>query len=129
MITLIVVYYTVVFILLVVTTSSRGECPPDILAVISPESRVATLRVSLGDVVHRLKLPIGTYDYDVINIGNNCSLKVEIKGDYDDVSVYLRMSHSFLLNILITNSEEFTFFVYNTIPISCRLSVSYNISL
>ena len=85
--------------------------------------------MSLGDVIHRLKLPIGSYDYDVINNGNNCSLKVEIKGDYDDISVYLRMSHSFLLNILITNSEEFTFFVYNTMKISCRLSVSNNLTL
>ena len=127
----IVVYNTVVywfFLRLVVTTSSRAECPPDIIAVISPESRVATLRVSLGDVIHRLKLPIGSYDYDVINNGNNCSLKVEIKGDYDDVSVYLRNSHSFLLNVHITKNEDFTFFVYNTMKISCRLSVSYNIS-
>ena len=80
------------FFLLVVTTISTAECPPDIIAVISPESRVATLRVSLGDVIHRLKLPVGSYDYDLINNGNNCSLKVEIKGDY--ISVYLRMSHS-----------------------------------
>ena len=74
--------------------------------------------MSLGDVIHRLKLPIGSFDYDVINNGNNCSLKVEIKGDYDDVSVYLIMSHFFLLNIPITNSEDFTFFVYNTMNIS-----------
>ena len=89
----IAVYYTVVYLfllLLVVSTSSLAECPPDIIAVISPESRVATLRVSLGDVIHRLKLPIGSYDYDVISNGHNCSLKVEIKGDYDDVSVYLK---------------------------------------
>ena len=64
--------------------------------------------MSLGDVIHRLKLPIGSYDYDVINNGNNCSLKVEIKGDYDDVSVYLRMSQSSLLNILITSLSLFT---------------------
>ena len=76
--------------LLVVTASSLAECPPDIIAVISPESRVATLRVSLGDVIHRLKLPIGSYDYDVINNGNNFSMIVKIKGDYDDVLVYLR---------------------------------------
>ena len=85
-------YYTIVYLFLlrlVVSTSSAAECPSDILAVISPESRVATLRVSLGDVIHRLKLPIGSYDYDVINNGNNCSLKVEIKGDYYDVLVYL----------------------------------------
>ena len=62
--------------------------------------------MSLGDVIHRLKLPIGSYDYDVINNGNNCSLKVEIKGDFDDVSVYLRMSHSFLLNARTANSER-----------------------
>ena len=77
-------------LLLVVSTSSPAECPPDIIAVISPESRVATLRVSLGDVIHRLKLPIGSYDYDVINNGNNFSMIVKIKGDYDDVLVYLR---------------------------------------
>ena len=84
MIMYIAVYYFL--LLFVVSTSSTAECPPDIIAVISPESRVATLRVSLGDVIHRLKLPIGSYDYDVINNGNNCSLKVEIKGDYDKVS-------------------------------------------
>ena len=72
-------------LLLLVSTHSTAECPPDIIAVISPESRVATLRVSLGDVIHRLKLPIGSYDYDVINNSNNCSLKVDIKGDYDDI--------------------------------------------
>ena len=83
MIMYIAVYYFL--LLFVVSTSSTAECPPDIIAVISPESRVATLRVSLGDVIHRIKLPIGSYDYDVINNGNNCSLKVEIKGDYDKV--------------------------------------------
>ena len=101
-------------LLLVVTVSSRAECPPDIIGVVSPGSRVATLRVSLGDVIHTLNLPIGSYDYN----GNNCFLKVEIKGDYDDVSVYLRNSLSFLLNIMITNSEAFTIFVYNTMHIS-----------
>ena len=112
-----VIYNTVVYpflLLLVVTTSSRAECPPDIIAVISPESRVATLRVSLGDVIHRLKLPIGSYDYDVINNGNNCSLKVEIKGDYDDVSVYLkRVTLSRLQTMKLS-----LFFVYNTMKIS-----------
>ena len=67
--------------LLVVSSNSTAECPPDIIGVISSGSRVATLRVSLGDVIHRLKLPIGSYDYDVINNGNNCSLKVDIKGN------------------------------------------------
>ena len=121
MMTFIAVYHTVAYyflLLLIVTTSSRAECPSDIIAVISPESGVATLRVSPGDVIHRLKLPIGSYDCDVINNGNNCSLRVEIKGDYDDVSVYLRMSHSFLLNIPITNSGALTFFVRNTMKIS-----------
>ena len=97
MIKYIVVYYTVVYLfllLLVVTTSSTAECPPDIIAVISPESKVATLRVSLGDVIHRIKLPIGTYDYEVYNNGNNCSLKVEIKGNYNVVISYLINSHS-----------------------------------
>ena len=68
------VYYFL--LLFVVSTSSTTECPPDIIAVISPESTVATLCVSLGDVIHRLKLPIGSYDYDVINNGNNKQQKV-----------------------------------------------------
>ena len=64
--------------MLVVTKSS--DCPQDTTGVVSPESAVATVNVSLGDVLQRFKLPIGTYTYELFYKGSNCSVNVYIKG-------------------------------------------------
>ena len=65
---------------LVVTKSSATECPQDTIGVISPESGLATINVSLGDVLQRFKLPIGTYGYELFYTSSNCSVNVYIKG-------------------------------------------------
>ena len=62
------------------TTNNRLECQPNIIGVVSPESGVASINVSLGDVIQRLKLPIGIYDYELFYKGSNCSVNVYIKG-------------------------------------------------
>ena len=64
----------------VVTTNNQPECQPNIIGVVSPESGVATINVSLGDVIQRLKLPVGTYNYELFYKGSNCSVNVYIKG-------------------------------------------------
>ena len=66
--------------MLVVTKSSATECQQGTIGVISPESGLATINVSLGDVLQRLKLPIGTYGYELFYKGSNCSVNVYIKG-------------------------------------------------
>ena len=57
------------------------SCKPAITAVVSPMSKVATFSLRLGEIVHRLSLPVGTYDYETFNKDTNCSLKVEVKGE------------------------------------------------
>ena len=66
--------------MLVVTKSSSSDCPQDIFGIVSPESAVATINVSLGDVLERLTLPIGSYAYELFYKGSNCSVNVYIKG-------------------------------------------------
>ena len=58
----------------------NDSCPDDINGLISPESGVATIDVTLGDMKLRIRRPIGTNQYEVFNKGDNCSLTVNIKG-------------------------------------------------
>ena len=63
------------------------SCPPAITAVVSPMSKVATISLRLGEIVHRLSLPVGIYDYKTFNKNTNCSLTVESKGNW--LHIYL----------------------------------------
>ena len=46
----------------------------------SSSSGEGSLDITCGDVIHRLRLPIGTYKYDKIQEDYNCSTTVKVKG-------------------------------------------------
>ena len=62
--------------------TKQPVCDDEIRAVISPLTHRASLTLHTSDTdTHTLRLPIGTYQYDVTRQGQNCSTTVRVFGE------------------------------------------------
>ena len=56
------------------------SCPDTIREVVSPETGLADVDITINSVTHRIKLPVGNYQYERIGGEYPCQLNVHIKG-------------------------------------------------
>ena len=56
------------------------SCPDTIREVVSPETGLVDVDITINSVTHRIKLPVGNYQYERIGGEYPCQLNVHIKG-------------------------------------------------
>lgn len=65
------------------TTTKTVECDNEIRAVTSPVTGLASIKLTISDSgeTHSVRLPRGTYMYDIMRRNENCSTTVRVYGE------------------------------------------------
>ena len=62
------------------TSKLDMTCPDTIREVVSPATGLADVDLTIEGITHRMKLPVGSYQYEIVGGDNPCNVIVEIKG-------------------------------------------------
>ena len=64
-------------------TSVRTACPDTIREIVSPATGLAVVTLVTDGRTHRIKLPVGSYQYEVYGDDKPCQIAIEVKGMYN----------------------------------------------
>ena len=56
------------------------DCPSSVIAVTSSDTGLADFDLHLDEVIHRMKLPEGNYQYETLGGDQPCIVNVQVKG-------------------------------------------------
>lgn len=65
----------------------NSTCPDTIRRVVSPATGLADVDLSRNGLRQKIKLPIGSYQYELMFKDLNCSVKIEIKGNVHTANI------------------------------------------
>ena len=65
----------------------NSTCPDTIRRVVSPATGLADVDLSRNGLRQKIKLPIGSYQYELMFKNLNCSVKIEIKGNVHTANI------------------------------------------
>ena len=65
----------------------NSTCPDTIRRVVSPATGLADVDLSRNGLRQKIKLPIGSYQYELMFKNLNCSVKIEVKGNVHTANI------------------------------------------